>query len=494
LHIVEFTGQSLIRLDVDVDERKLDAIVNVLQCHMHRLVEMTLSVDYERKVNAGSLSDIRTTLTEALTTPAPRLRKFVLLDCRGLVDWKMRCLTLFNGTAPALETFKIQCDIQALGTSSSTLKNVKKVMFAPAFRLTRSDIEMLVRLFPSLVELSVELDIWSGFDDLVGTTKITLPPTTRILTLIPNRLTANPGRFIDLVDCQAVPRMWVYYNKQARTDSAHGADLPVNLICGTTPDDSGQKQITARFRPKSMSIALSSLLDNLSDATICLYVYGDEDDLHRLVPVGHMQDGDEEPRNERVVGDVHHNAPIFHPRLFANITNLHMAELMFDREVVGPALPLLPALLNLTIRTIMPRWHSQVRVFSAFIVADLYQSQRTSNTSDILADSDHAGGTDEPPRLLLCPLLRTLRIAAPMRAAHHAPTILTPGMVTAFVKTYLRYDVPRLDALLINGIQFVVTDPMELQYMFDLAADVHFDDRYLAWRYNWRDTDMLDWS
>jgi len=61
---------------------------------------------------------------------------------------------------------------------------------------------------------------------------------------------------------------------------------------------------------------------------------------------------------------------------------------------------------------------------------------------------------------------------------------ITPGMVSHFVKTHLKYDNECLRSILFIGVELIVPIPEELEEMVQLADSFNCDDRFAVWPVN----------
>ena len=61
---------------------------------------------------------------------------------------------------------------------------------------------------------------------------------------------------------------------------------------------------------------------------------------------------------------------------------------------------------------------------------------------------------------------------------------ITPGMVSNFVKTHLRFDTERLFSITFVGVELIVPIPQELEEMVQLAGSFDYDDRFAVWPVN----------
>ena len=96
-------------------------------------------------------------------------------------------------------------------------------------------------------------------------------------------------------------------------------------------------------------------------------------------------------------------------------------------------------------------------------------------------------------RLLVCPQLQTLTIAAGHGEWTEAilPR-LTVQMVLEFVFTHLRYDSEQLQSMTFIGLRLIVGEADEFEQLLKLAKVTDWDERFMDWAVNTEHQGVFD--
>ena len=470
--ILRFSAQSPLHLAIHFDPETYADSSLALASNLHRCITLWLRVGDDLPGDAAQA------LTKALCTRAPMLRKFIFLDSETPwrdSDLEMARSPLLGGPdgAPLLRLVKMHCDAHSIRWTWDAFKDVKEVMFSSVFWFQRRDVARLFELFPKVEQLGIQVHDWAtseadssdaGLDVTSSCDAVTLPRQLKALVVISNALTADVQRLLRSMRWSRIPSVWISYNEGAISDE----DGPLlQVFCDQRTD--------VPFIVRSMSLESSTF----SDHSLNLYLYDRDLPLHQPVeePSAKQMIDDDLPTGvtERAVLDIGHNCYL-DPSIFASVQRLDLTEMAFDPEVVGSPMPMMPALVHLTIFTLKATSHTKGHMYSAFV-----------------ATAPRGHTTRGSPRILLCPILETVRIAGRVRESADTPvTRLAPESVIALIETHLQYDAGKLQLLEFLGVELVVIDPFALHLLESLSLETTFDPRHVA--YQFRSQELIHWN
>lgn len=395
-------------LTVSVSPQNWSEVAQGLCEHLRRCTVLKLDL-YDPLPDEAQIA-----VTRALCHPAPRLRRFRLLDhleqLNRIFD---ETLLLFAGDAPRLDLVKVQANIRSLAPCDS-LRTVKRLLFCPSNQRTAlTDIALMLERFPGLTGLAIELDWWQDEEPPATTSDeplkpLVLPENLVSLAVIANQAHIDPSALMRRLRHQEVTELSVSYNKPGISADRASAML-------------------ADIVPPGRSVAVMRMEVLLSpDERIRVDMWfdgGSGEHTLRNIPL------------ESRPG----------PDLFASLLTLVIEDRLL---CIGEPLPPAPALRTLSI------------LLSSFYMTDDAQDSVFLLPRDL-------------ERTFVCPSLLNVRFIGP---PNMPPLHLEADAVSEFIENRISFEAPALCALCLKRTRLLENDIAAVARLLCLVENIQVDD------------------
>ncbi|KZV80078.1 hypothetical protein EXIGLDRAFT_845888 [Exidia glandulosa HHB12029] len=413
--MLERTRDLPVSLDATVMPDSIDQLSECLMAHMHHIRHLNIDVQFM----PSSQQDID--LSTALNIEAPILERFLFFNPDSQFIYRPSELGgIFGGHAPGLGTVKLQGDISHFDPASA-LASARAVTFAESDWTLRDDLNALFAVFPLVESLCIEVDECSsmGLPDLVLNFPNLL--THLAVTLNTEVDAVDPCDVLALVDQHTNNVHDVYLCINTHLEAEHALRLLQACIsgCGNT-------------------VTYLAVMSSVEDTDVIVQMQGTNGQRRTVtnIPCEVMEE--------------------WPTGTFDNLTKLSISEASWMR---GDLLPACPALVELEVRMLVPRYYPANSGDSIFVSSD-----------------------SERQYLLSCPRLRTLALTTrryndpDMVAA--APLILAPDTVRDFIERRLAFESPtlRLERLVFRGTRLLQTPADQVARLLAIVDSIDFED------------------
>ena len=331
--MLKLSGQTTVDMNVTLSESNEDTLIETLENNIPRCKKLYVwfSSDY------GWPQIDR--LANALRTAAPRLQSMWLTDPNSqfLNAEAFEGINLFDGRADCLTCFQFDGDIDVLrDLDASALRSVRTASLWQRGRMNSSHLELLFKLFPAVVYLRVQIQDCEEEEGEAATTPCIPPASLRSLDIMADTQDSNVLPFLDWVRWQDIFRVGL------ETEGyTYPSDRLVSFLTSTPPTGPN-----AHHEP--LHTAWIDWYDEANDLDIGISIYmtGSDTPPHVLLPRNFHGDVPAMTVPERTVYKIKTSVPA---SMFANITTLYVAELVFDPMSLPIPLPPLPTVVDLKI-------------------------------------------------------------------------------------------------------------------------------------------------
>ena len=333
------------------------SIYLALRDNMHRVSSFRLLVECEDLNDAD-----KNALIEMLSTSAPRLRVFAIVDYSGLMSSFPDSFSLFGNDAPLLKDMQFLGEVLALRRSLG-LRSVERVLINARPFLDKERVKVVFDIFLGAKELMLGFEQWHASEE--PSALISPPAALRCLGVYIDEEGSLAVSLLDVIRWKSLPRVWV----SRRVDTALNSEHAFRVLTATHQDLEAEGEISAAqpvFIPRTAAIDWwyeGADPSPLSRGPV-IHLYDIDQPMHILLPAGAPHGVDIPTERERIFFEL----PISLPSLFfSNLTRLYIRELVFDPEVMRHPIPELPQLVHLTVWVISPTYHGYGLGMSAFI-------------------------------------------------------------------------------------------------------------------------------
>jgi len=437
---------TTISLDVEVNGSNWAEVTGSLKRHLHRMHSLVLSI----AVDFPDQRDSVTAISSAISVPAPALRELRVFDPCGILGQYSEELPLFGGVAPQLRLAKVQSDISAL-QHSKAFENVTHVLFKPVFELQLLDLQVLLELSPSLVDLSISVEDWDELAYLQQRVPIILavPETLQRLLILANEERSYPQRIVDAFSREArIPEITISYRPYAATPAVTPL---VNSITGGTGT------------VKTLRLEASTR----TEGHLNVFTYAENLDVFGLASSAPLAANH---RRSQLL-NAHPSISFTDLDLFRSLVSLHVGEHVFCLPS-ATTFPEAPVLEHLTVITLNPA----------------YQSLQDGTRRGVFGLS--AQSQPQQRRALHAPKLKTLTITTRnglLETDDGTPTWLAPTVVRGFIENFLEFDTKALELYFV-GVALWGRQRLNL----DCLGKVETKQQRLDWSQEF--SDLLHWQ
>ncbi|KAH7102621.1 hypothetical protein BKA62DRAFT_699246 [Auriculariales sp. MPI-PUGE-AT-0066] len=447
-----------LRLSVILSNQHADAICTEIQRHLRRCVYLRIHI--APSVSVAQLQG----LEDALNQSAPRLRVFKLVDPDRVLALPFS-KPIFNSDAPKLHILAMVCPSVAWKwVCRPAFASVRQILWSPTQYIAKADIQELFNLYPLISELHFWVlagPLWAASEE--DSLKLDMPAPLRTVSVVINdgNCLTGAAQFLRTINHTEIQKVSVQGILPIDGDDLLRALTNTSALADPTASDS--THASEPFVPKAAS------LESSTEYRLNVKLYARAEDGH--VPVGFDAgyEGHVDGHAEHALFTARGTLAL-EPATFAYIVRADLGEMLWSRDVLvhAHALPPMPRLRDLTVFALRTMTHANPEYVSLFVAVSL---------PGALGPEEH--------HVLECPALQTLRIAARARLeGGDTQTTITADTLVAFARRCLRYDVEKLQTLMLNGIDLVVVEPADFTEMINVAEEFVFDERPLRWKYS----------